>query len=142
MHLTDFTDYSLRVLIYLNKTKKLATLNELSRRLAISRNNLIKVSSKLEKLGYITTVRGRSGGLQISPETPQVSLGTIVRKTEERMQLAECFSNGKILCTLQHGCLLKNRLHEALEAFMISLDKYSLNDITPEFPLFALIQKS
>lgn len=132
MRLTDFTDYSLRVLIYLNRTKEPSTLSELAGKLGVSRNNLIQVSNRLVKLGYVSSSRGRSGGLKIIAATGKERLGNIVRNTEEAFQMAECFSGGKVICPLHGGCHLKASLGEALEAFLQSLDKRTLNDITPK----------
>lgn len=108
----------------------MSTLNELSEKLNISRNNLTKVSNKLARLGYVDTVKGRSGGLQIREKTGKVSVGEIVKQTEENFNMAECFVGGKINCTLAKGCILKLCLHKALEAFVNSLNEYTLDDIT------------
>lgn len=130
MRLTDTTDYSLRVLIYLNRTKSLATLNELSGKLKISRNTLIQISHRLAKKNYIEASRGRSGGLKIKESTGQTKLGDIITNTEENMFLASCFAGGPVACTLYRGCQLKICLHEALSAFTGSLNQYTLDDIT------------
>ncbi|MFZ3231839.1 MAG: Rrf2 family transcriptional regulator [Pseudobdellovibrio sp.] len=132
MRLTDHTDYSLRVLMYLNQNKKLVTLNELADKLGISKNNLIKVSKQLAKLKYIESTRGRSGGIWLSKETGAINLRTIVQQTEESLSISECFSNKKSHCTFLRGCLLKNGLNNALEAFLNSLAQITLNDITPK----------
>lgn len=131
MRLTDHTDYSLRVLIYLNQTKKRSTLLELAINLKISRNNLIKVSNQLTKLGLVEASRGRAGGLLISEKTGDKNLGEIIRHTEETFHVAECFSNHKTKCTFIKKCILKASLQEALMAFIATLEKYTLNDVTP-----------
>lgn len=130
MRLTDHTDYSLRVLMYLNRKKTQVTLNELAEVLRISRNNLIKVSNQLAKLGYVETTRGRSGGLTITPEAGRASLKDIIAKTEETFSLAECFGNGKSHCTFLRGCRLKKSLNEALNAFLESLARTTLDDVS------------
>lgn len=130
MHLTDSTDYTLRVLIHLNRTKSVTTLTELSKKLKISRNTLTKISNRLAKSGYVETTRGPSGGLLIRKETGEISLGEIISNTEENLYLAECFAGSKISCTLLKGCVLKVCLNEALDAFVSTLNKYTLNDIS------------
>lgn len=130
MRLTDHTDYSLRVLMYLNQKKSLITLNELAQNLGISKNNLIKVSNQLAKAGWIETSRGRTGGLEIKAETGQMNLKDIVLKTEETFNVAECFSNKKCQCTFLKNCLLKRSLNEALSAFLEALSGKTLNDVT------------
>lgn len=131
MRLTDHTDYSLRVLMYLNHTKKLVTLSELSENLEISRNNLIKVSNQLVKRGLIKSTRGKSGGVIICENSGTVNLREIISYTEETFDIAECFSNSKSNCTFIKKCYLKKSLNSALNAFFMSLEKTTLNDITP-----------
>lgn len=131
MRLTDHTDYALRVLMYLNKNKGLVTLSELSRGLKVSKNNLIKVSNQLAKLDLIDTTRGRSGGLMIRQGAGQVTLKEIVSQTEESFQMAECFGADKSSCTFGRGCLLKRSLNTALSAFLDSLGRTTLDDVTP-----------
>lgn len=131
MRLTDHTDYSLRVLMYLNQHKRLVTLNEISEKLGISKNNLIKVSNQLAKLNFIDTTRGRTGGLLIKKETGQQTLKDIVIQTEETFYIAECFSAKKCDCTFLRGCSLKKSLSQALQAFLNSLALQTLDDVTP-----------
>ena len=131
MRLTGHTDYSLRVLMYLNEQKRLVTLNELSEKLGISKNNLIKVSNQLAKLDFIDTSRGRTGGLTIKSETGNKNLKEIVTKTEATFYIAECFSGQRCDCTFLRGCLLKKTLSNALQAFLDSLAQKTLNEVTP-----------
>ena len=132
MHLTDHTDYSLRVLMYLNEEKRLVTLNELSEKVGVSKNNLIKVSNQLAKLSFIETTRGRSGGLLIKEETGRCSLKEIIMKTEPSFYIAGCFSGEKCDCLYLNRCSLKRSLSDALSAFLNSLDQKTLNDVTPK----------
>lgn len=131
VRLTDHTDYSLRVLMYLNQEQRLVTLNELTKRLRISKNNLIKVSKELAKLDFISTTRGRSGGLLIKRATGQKSLKEIITQTEETFYIAECFSERRCDCVFLKGCALKRDLAKALQAFFDSLSTRTLNDVTP-----------
>lgn len=130
MRLTDHTDYSLRVLMYLNQEKRLVTLNELTENLGISKNNLIKASSQLSKLNYIETTRGRSGGLSIRKHAGKITLKEIILKTEESFHFAECFANKESNCTFLPGCLLKHALNDAFHAFLASLSEQTLDDVT------------
>lgn len=131
MRLTDHTDYSLRVLMYLNREGTQVTLNDLSEKLGISKNNLIKVSNQLAKLNFIDTTRGRAGGLVIKDETRNRSLKDIITKTEETFFIAECFSGKRCDCSFLPGCSLKKSLFEALQAFLDSLAQKTLNDVSP-----------
>lgn len=116
--------------MYLNQTKKMVTLDELSARLGVSRNNLIKVSNQLVKLGYVHSTRGRSGGLVINHNAGKQKLGVIVRSTES-FHVAECFKNKNVKCAFLRGCALKHALNDALNAFLSQLDHLTLDDVTP-----------
>ena len=131
MRLTDHTYYSLRVLIYLNGHKKLVTLNELSKKVGVSKNNSIKVSNQMAKLNFIETSRGRSGGLIIKNETGRRSLKDIITRTEPSFYVAECFSGQRCDSIYQIRCSLKLSLTDALRAFLDSLAQKTLDDVTP-----------
>lgn len=132
MRLTGHTDYSLRVLMYLNQEQRLITLNELAEKLDISKNNLIKVSNQLAKLGFIETSKGRTGGLLIKKETGLKTITEIIRQTEESFYLAECFSTKQCECSFLKNCLLKRSLKNALQAFFDTLEQTTINDVTPK----------
>lgn len=131
MRLTDHTDYALRVLMYLNQRKELVTLNDISEKLKISRNNLIKVSNQLAKFGYIDTTRGRMGGLVIREGAGKVTLKEIVARTETFF-IAQCFSGKNTTCTFLKSCHLRQCLSDAAQAFLNSLAQKTLNDVTPQ----------
>ena len=128
MQLTQFTDYSLRMLIYLARQPegKMATLAEIAEFHDISRNHLVKVAIALTREGYIMTTRGKSGGLQLARPPHTIVLGELVRKTEQNMNLVECFDPRHNQCRLSRGCFLKGALYEAQLAFMSVLDKHTL----------------
>ncbi len=126
--------------MYLNQTKRLVTLNELSEVLAVPRNSLIKVSNQLAKLGYIETSRGRAGGLWINKDTGKRTLKSIILQTEESFNIAECFADTKCKCYFMKLCPLKKRLKEALNAFLDSLEKTTLDEVTPKSPSDPLVE--
>ena len=128
MQLTQFTDYSLRMLIYLARLPegKIATLAEIAEFHNISRNHLVKVAVTLTREGYIMTTRGKSGGMQLARPAHTISLGELIRKTEQNMILVECFDPPNNRCRLSRGCFLKSALYEAQLAFISVLDKHTL----------------
>lgn len=129
MRLTSFTDYSLRVLMYLSvKEGELSTISEIAERYAISRNHLMKVVYELGRLGYVETVRGKHGGMRLRDTPARINLGQVVRCTENDMALVECFSSQNY-CRLTPSCVLRGVLSEALQAFFSVLDRYSLADL-------------
>jgi len=129
MQLTQYTDYSLRVLIYLGLNQdRRTTISEISEAYDISRNHLVKVVHQLSSNGWITTIRGKSGGMHLAFPPHQINIGTIIRQTEPHMNLLECFDNPNDKCVISPACSLKRTLHQARKAFMDVLDQHTLAD--------------
>jgi len=130
MKLTGFTDYSLRVLIYLAaRPKQRATIAEISRAFGVSENHLVKVVHFLGKNGWLANMRGKGGGLELAMPPELVEIGQVVRATEGTSVVAECFSEGDHGCVIAGNCRLQGVLGRALDAFYGVLDRYSLADL-------------
>lgn len=129
MRLTRYTDYCLRVLMYLGvKGEELATIKEIAERYNISKNHLMKVAYELNRLGYIETIRGKNGGMHLRRAPEQINLGQLVRDTESDLALVECFvQEGQ--CSITPSCMLKQVLSDSLEAFFAVLSQYTLQDL-------------
>ena len=130
MQLTQYSDYALRTLIYLAISNKNATITEIADHYHISRNHLVKVVHNLGKLGYITTIRGRQGGLHLALPPERINIGEVVRSTEPNFNLVECFDREGNQCVITPACKLKNILGEAFHAFTDVLDRHTLADRT------------
>lgn len=130
MQLTLYSDYSLRVLIFLATVdKETSTISEIAERYGISRNHLVKVAHNLGKLGYVKTTRGRTGGISLAKDKSKVRLGSVVRDVEPNFSLVECFTPEKSTCPIQGVCGLRSALREAQDAFFAVLDSYTLSDL-------------
>jgi Rrf2 family transcriptional regulator, nitric oxide-sensitive transcriptional repressor len=131
MRLTNYTDYSLRVLIFLalKKEDELSTIKEIADTYQISKNHLMKITHDLGKLGLIDTIRGRNGGIRLAMTPSEINLGEVISKTEEDFHIVECFSNEKNDCVITPACKLKHILAEALQAFIHVLKQYTLEDL-------------
>lgn len=131
MKLTTFTDYSLRVLIYLaaDPTRR-ATIAEIAASFGVSENHLIKVIHFLGRQGWIDTVRGKGGGILLAIPPEQVIVGRVVRDTEGAAVPAECFSEDGGHCAIATCCRLKGVLEQAVTAFHAVLDRYTLADLS------------
>ena len=130
MRLTIYTDYALRLMMYLAvKDDGLATIAEVAESFGISKNHLMKVAHQLGVAGYIETVRGRSGGLRLAKSPKTIILGEVVRRTEPDMALVPCFKPIDAFCAIRPNCALRGALHRAQAAFVKVLDDYSLNDL-------------
>jgi Rrf2 family nitric oxide-sensitive transcriptional repressor len=130
MQLTLYTDYSLRVLVYLGlRPGEQATINELAEAYGISRNHLVKVVHHLGQTGYVHTMRGKSGGMRLGKPVDEIVIGEVVRQTEPHMNLLECFEEETNTCPIVATCALKHALYQARKAFIDVLDSYTLADV-------------
>lgn len=130
MRLTVYTDYSLRVLMYLALPRRgLATISEIAAAYGVSRNHLMKVVYELGVAGYIETVRGQNGGMRLAREAGEINLGDVVRRTEPDMALVPCFDPVRATCAITPACKLRRALQRAREAFLAVLDEYTLADL-------------
>jgi Rrf2 family nitric oxide-sensitive transcriptional repressor len=130
MQLTQYSDYALRTLIYLAIRDDNVTITEIAEDYKISRNHLVKVVHNLGKLGYITTLRGRNGGLRLAMPPEAINIGEVVRRTEPNFNLVECFDRENNACVITPACRLMGVLGEAFRAFTTVLDQYTLADMT------------
>ncbi len=141
MRLTVYTDYALRLLMYLAlKEDGLATIAEIAESYAISKNHLMKVAHQLGVAGYVETVRGRRGGLRLAQPAEAIRLGEVVRHTEPDMAIVMCFEPIDAACVIRPCCVLRRALEKACLAFVEVLDGYTLRDLVkPRAPLRALL---
>ncbi len=129
MKLTDYTDYSLRVLIYVAvHPDESVTIQQISDAFGISRNHLVKVVQNLGQKGYLQTMRGRSGGIRLGRPPGAINLGELVRATEPDFGQVECFRAGN-RCVITDACGLRGILRQALQAYFDVLDGYSLQNL-------------
>ncbi len=129
MQLTRYTDYGLRILIYLASVDDTRPVSEIAKQYGISHNHLVKVAHELVRLRYLKTTRGRFGGMSLAAEPKNIRIGRIVRDLEPGFAIAECFSPVENHCVITSGCKLKFALRQAKEAFLNTLDEYTLEDI-------------
>ena len=134
MELSQFTDYSLRVLIHVSlRGKELSSVKEIADAYGISRNHLVKVVHNLAKLGYLDTFRGKGGGIALGKPAEEIGVGKLVRATEN-LAILECFPSGKGTCCIAGICELQTIMGKALQAFMAELDKVTLADLMKRKP--------
>ncbi|MCL4168581.1 UNVERIFIED_CONTAM: hypothetical protein GTU68_037924 [Idotea baltica] len=130
MRLTSFTDYSVRVLIYAaKKDGELASIREVSEAYEISSNHLMKVVHLLGKGGFLHTVRGKNGGFKLGKEPKEINIGAVIRYTEDDLNIVDCMSSSEDNCSLKEDCRFGDVMGEALQAFLTTIDKYTLDDL-------------
>lgn len=129
MRLTRFSDYSLRVLIYLGLNDgRLVTIRSISDAYGISRNHLMKVVSLLTRLEYLEAQRGPGGGIRLARPPSEINLAQVIRDTEEDLNMVECFSKeGR--CVISPACRLQVVIQAALDAFMDTFEAHTLEDL-------------
>ncbi|MCC7326869.1 MAG: Rrf2 family transcriptional regulator [Burkholderiales bacterium] len=131
MRLTTFSDYTLRVLMYLALDRtRLATIPEIAAAYDISQNHLMKVVHQLARAGVIESVRGRGGGLRLARAPEAIRIGEVVRAAEGTAPIVECLSDDPHACTIAGTCRLTHVLVDAFDALYESLDRYTLADLT------------
>lgn len=140
MHLTTFSDYTMRVLIYLGLRRDgLVTISDIAKAYGISENHLMKVVHQLAQGGFIETVRGKGGGMRLAREPEDINLGELIRITEGDTGLLACLE-GQGSCCIQSACNLIGILREAQTALFTVLEKYTLADLLQrEQPLATIL---
>lgn len=126
MRLTRYTDYAMRVLIYLGSQPddRLSSIGEIARGYAISQNHLMKVVNDLVRAGYVESVRGRLGGIRLARDPATINVGEVIRHTEDDFALVDCDG-----CAIAPVCGFTGALGRAMSAFLAVLDEYSLADL-------------
>ena len=130
MKLTTFSDYTLRVLMFLALNRdRLATIPEIAAAYCISENHLMKVVHQLARAGVIESVRGKGGGIRLAREPEAIRLGQIVRVSEGNAPIVECLSADAGACRIAPACRLSAVLVRAFDALYATLDDYTLADL-------------
>jgi len=132
MRLTQWTDYSLRVLMYCAQYESRqmgATIQEIADQHDISKSHLTKIVMTLAGAGYLQTTRGRGGGIRLGLPPYEIRIGDVVRETETDFLLVECFDQSSSSCALMPSCRLRSVMSNALNAFYEQLDKITLADL-------------
>jgi Rrf2 family nitric oxide-sensitive transcriptional repressor len=132
MQLTLFSDYALRIALYLaSHPERRCSVDEISRAYGISRAHLVKVVQRLTELELVSAARGRGGGLSLARAPEDVNVGALVRATEPHFDIVECFDMPTNTCPIAPACGLKGTLMRAQKAFLEVLDQSTLADYLP-----------
>jgi Rrf2 family transcriptional regulator, nitric oxide-sensitive transcriptional repressor len=128
MRLSRFSDYSIRVLLFLATHRdRISSIGEIATAYEISQNHLMKVVSELSARGYVTALRGRNGGIRLALQPEEINIGRLIRQMEGKIDLVECAN-----CKLLGLCRLPGPLDLALSAFFDVLERYTLADVVAD----------
>lgn len=130
MRLAEYTDYTLRVLMFCAvHPERLITIAELAEHHGVSKNHLMKIVNDLAHQGVLETTRGRGGGVRLLKKPQDIRIGDVIRQSETDFRLVECFDSQTNVCSLTPSCRLKHLLDQALKAYFKELDGATLADI-------------
>lgn len=132
MRLTQWTDFTLRVLMYCAACHERAqpvTITEVAQAYGISRSHLTKIVQDLSARGYLETTRGRGGGMRLMRPAKEINVGAVVRATESDFVVVECFDPQNNQCRLSSHCRLQSVLGQAMQSFFAVLDALTLEDL-------------
>jgi Rrf2 family nitric oxide-sensitive transcriptional repressor len=130
MRLTTYSNYALRILMVAAiRRGELVTVHDVAESFGISKAHLVKCVHQLGVWGYLENVRGRSGGFRLAKDAGAITVGEIIRKTEDGLDLVECFDAETNTCPLIDVCRLSTLFKKACQAFLDVLDEVTIADM-------------
>jgi Rrf2 family nitric oxide-sensitive transcriptional repressor len=142
MQLTYFSDYALRLVLYLAAhADRLVSIQEVSRAYVVSQHHMVKVARLLIDRGIVSGVRGRRGGLRLNVPPDQLTIGGLVRLTEPHFDIVECFDGATNTCPIAPACGMKGVLRQANRAFLDVLDTHTVAEFLPRAPALLKLWK-
>ena len=129
MQVTLFSDYALRMLMYLGvRPDEVVPISQIAEAFGASRHYMLKVMNDLTEAGYITAVRGRRGGVKLAKAPADIRVGKLVKATEPHEGLLDCIPGGSD-CPIEAVCKLRKIFIEAQAEFYRTLDNYTVADL-------------
>ena len=130
MRLTTRTDLALRTLMFCAvNPDRIVRKHEVAERCNVSENHLAQVINGLSHKGFVTTLRGRNGGLKLARPMAEIGVGAVARAFEGGVPVADCFATSRADCPLAPSCRLRDALSRAVAAFYDSLDTLTIADL-------------
>lgn len=122
------------------RPERLSNIREISDHYGISYNHLVKVVHRLSQLGYVQSIKGKGGGVKLAKEATTLRLGDLVKALEPNMDIVECFNRDTNTCRITDSCQLKHYLFNANNAFLSTLNNYTLADTVKSTNIFKNFQ--
>jgi Rrf2 family transcriptional regulator, nitric oxide-sensitive transcriptional repressor len=129
MRLTLHTDLAFRTLMFLAAAGEGGgDIPQIAEAYGASEHHLRKVANHLTQIGLVQSTRGRGGGLRLGKAPREISIGGVMRRLESDFALADCLGAEPERCVIAGCCGLQKIFKEALEAWFLVLDRYTLAD--------------
>ncbi len=130
VELTLYTDYALRVLLYLGlREERVCQLAEIAGAYGISRHHLLKVVQGLARHGFVRTLRGKGGGVFLARPPEEINIGRVIRLAEGPIQPVECLRGPANHCAITGACRLTRLFQQATRNFLATFDHVTLADL-------------
>ena len=117
--------------MFLATTAERATVAKVGQLYGVSTNHIAKVVNQLSRLGYVRSIRGIGGGIELARQPVDICLGEVIEAFEGNMHLLECVTTEDV-CAIQSFCKLKGVLAEAERVQLEYLNGVSLADVVPK----------
>jgi len=130
MRITKRSNIAMRVLMFCAvNSGRLVTKSEVAGRCNVSESHLAQIINRLAQLGYLNTLRGRNGGLELARDPADIRIGKVFRLLEPGFAITECFADADNSCPLIDACRLRLAIADAVEAFYAHLDAFTLDQL-------------
>ncbi|MDX1706856.1 Rrf2 family transcriptional regulator [Pseudidiomarina sp.] len=132
MQLKKYTDYGLRILMYLGSVQnsdgsdKRATIKEICETFRLSANHVNKVVHHLGRIKLIETRRGKHGGFLLAKAPEEIQLDFVIRELEGDEAWIDCQNP---YCVALPACELNSIVGRGKELFYEHLSRYTLKDL-------------
>lgn len=126
MKVSAKSQYGLRALTYIARTKRICSLKEIADKEAISFDYLEKILSQLEKSKIIKSKLGTKGGYQLNKPADKIKMMDVINALDSQLISVECLAH---ICPRSKKCqaqTLWKMLEKHLSQF---LSKTTLKDL-------------
>ena len=130
MQLTTQTDYALRTLMFLATRRERSHVADVAQLFGISVHHVAKVVNQLARFGYLRSVRGVGGGIEMARRPEDIRVGEVIESFEGSLHLLDCIGTADV-CSIQSFCRLKGVLAEAERVQRDYLNSVTLADVLP-----------
>jgi len=126
--LSEAASIAIHGIILIARSDKPLSVTEISEMTGTSKHHVAKVMQRLSKDGFISSLRGPSGGFSLNKPAEKISFLNIFEAIEGKLKIPVCPMNKKI-CPFEK-CIFGNVMNKITEEFKQYLEKQLLSDYT------------